>query len=65
MVMRLFVKSIGSTVPKSIHNMELMIDLKSYPLPKMCHPIQKGYTILEAMLIYISRQTFLLKTQID
>lgn len=57
MVKRLFVKSIGSTALKS-HTifLELMIDLKSYPLPKMAHPIQKGYTILEAMIIYISHQ---------
>lgn len=40
-----------------------MIDLKSYPLPKMAH--LEGYTILEAMVIYISLQSFLLKTQVD
>lgn len=66
MVQRLFLKSTGSTAPKS-HTifLELMIDLKSYPLPKMGHPIQKGYSILQEMVIYISCQTFLLNTQID
>lgn len=66
MAKRLFVKSEGNTAPKSYTIfLELMIDLKSYPLPKMAHPIQKGYTILEAVVIYISHQTFLLKTQVD
>lgn len=66
MVKRLFVKSIGSTAPKS-HTifLELMIDMKSYPLPKTAQPIQKGNTILEAMVTYIYLQSFLLKTHVD
>lgn len=64
MVKRFLITSMESTAPKS-HTifLELMIDLKSYPLPKMAH--LEGYTILGAMVIYISLQSFLLKTQVD
>jgi len=66
MLKTFFIKLKGSTAPKSYTLcLELMIDLKCCPLPKIARPIWKGYNILGAMVIHIALQSLPFKTQVD